>query len=78
MESFAADLWRLPPPFNMIVLVVAIIFGVGLVSEVITAVRKYMSHLQDVQLKRDLVDRGLSVDEIERITNAGKKPEKSA
>jgi hypothetical protein len=36
-------------------------------STVATQVRKYACHRHDVELKHDLVERGLTVDEIERI-----------
>jgi hypothetical protein len=53
---------------------IALVVLIGCVSGVITAIaaelRKYGSHRHEVDLKRELVERGLSVEEIERIIAA--------
>jgi len=54
-------------PWNMIVLVV-LISGLGsVVKTIVKQTRAYASHRAELILKRELVERGLSVDEIERI-----------
>ena len=58
------------PPWNMIVLVVLITCTTGAFTSLFKQIRKYGCHRRDVDLKRDLVERGLSVDEIERIVAA--------
>ncbi len=58
---------NLGEPWNMIVLVVMIGSVAGVVSTIAKQTRKYASHRAEINLKRDLVERGLSVDEIERI-----------
>ena len=51
----------------MIVLVV-LISGLGsVVKTIVKQTRAYASHRAELNLKRELVERGLSVDEIERI-----------
>jgi hypothetical protein len=60
----------IPAPFNMIVLIVLITCGTGVVTSLFKQIRKYGCHRRDVDLKRELVERGLSVDEIERIVAA--------
>ncbi len=57
-------------PFNMIVLVVLITSIAGAVGTIATQIRKYVSHRHELELKRDLVSRGLSVEEIERVLAA--------
>ncbi len=42
----------------------------GVVASFTKQVRKYVSHRHELEFKRDLVSRGLSVDEIERIVAA--------
>jgi hypothetical protein len=42
----------------------------GVLGGIATQIRKYGCHRQDVDFKRELVDRGLSADEIERIIQA--------
>ena len=65
----------------MIVLLVTIGSLAGVVSTVTTQIRKYASHRVDANLKRELVERGLSAEEIERIVAAqslsDKQPEDS-
>jgi hypothetical protein len=60
----------MPVPFNMIVLVVLIFCTTGVVTSIFTQIRKYACHRRDIDLKRELVERGLAVDEIERIVAA--------
>jgi hypothetical protein len=60
----------IPPPFNMIVLICLIGGVCTLLGTVASQVRIFANHRAEVQLKRDLVERGLSVDEIERVIRA--------
>jgi hypothetical protein len=62
----------IPSPFNMIVLVVLISCAAGIVTSLFKELRKFACHRQELNLKRDLVERGLSIDEIERVVAAGK------
>jgi hypothetical protein len=60
----------IPAPFNMVVLIVLIGSVCTLLGTIASQVRVYANHRGEVQLKRELVERGLSVDEIERIIKA--------
>jgi hypothetical protein len=60
----------IPVPFNMIVLVCLIFCTTGVLTSIFKQIRKYACHRRDADLKRELVERGLSVDEIERILAA--------
>ena len=55
---------------NWIVVIVLICVVSGVVSSFGKQIRKYVSHRHELDFKRDLVERGLSVDEIERIVAA--------
>ena len=57
-------------PFNMIVLIV--LFGciTGAITGIAKEIRKYGCHRQNIDFKRELVERGLDGDEIERIVSA--------
>ena len=57
-------------PFNMIVLVVLIGSVAGVLTGIVAQIRKYGCHRQDLDFKRELVERGLTADEIERIVRA--------
>ena len=70
------EILNIPTPFNMVVLVVLIGSVVGLLSTIAIQIRRYSCHRQEIELKRELVDRGLSTDEIERIIVA-RPPEQS-
>lgn len=60
----------IPVPFNMIVLVVLIGCIAGVIGTFAKEIRKYACHTQDIAFKRELVERGLDGDEIERIVAA--------
>lgn len=70
MYDLLEGILRMPAPFNMIVLIVLITCGAGVVTSSFKQVRKYACHRRDIELKRELVERGLSVEEIERIVAA--------
>ena len=57
-------------PFGMIVLVVLIGSLFGAISTIASQIRRYAIHRADVNLKREMVERGLTADEIERIIAA--------
>lgn len=57
-------------PWHMIILVVLVGSVAGLLGTISKQIRKYACHRRDIDLKRELVERGLSVDEIERIVAA--------
>lgn len=57
-------------PFNMIVLVTMFGCALAAIAAVASEIRKYFCHRQEITFKQDLVDRGLPVDEIERIIAA--------
>jgi hypothetical protein len=61
-------------PFNMIVticLIFALMAVAGAVTTMIGAIakeiREYACHREDLQLKRELLDRGMGVEEVERL-----------
>jgi hypothetical protein len=57
-------------PFGMIVLVVLIGSVLGVIGTIAAQIRIYATHRADVHLKRELVERGLSAEEIERVVGA--------
>jgi hypothetical protein len=70
MESFMQGVFQLQTPFNMVVIIVMISVGAGVITTLITQIRKYVGHRQELEFKREMLDRGLSVDEIEQIVRA--------
>lgn len=68
--EFFNGILHLPTPFNMVVLIVLICSVAGVLTGIATQIRKFVCYRQDIDFKRELLDRGLSADEIERILNA--------
>lgn len=68
--EFLRELFTLiPAPFNMVVAIVAIVFGVGLITELVKQARIFADNEADRRLKRDMIESGLSTDEAERIAS---------
>jgi hypothetical protein len=71
MESIFQAILHMQTPFNMVVLVVMITCSAAVVKFIAMELRKFGCHRQDIDFKREMVDRGLSAEEIERILKAG-------
>ena len=67
MSELFQSITNIQAPFNMIVLVVLIGSAATILTSGFSEVRKYLSHRQDVELKRDLLERGMSAEEIELV-----------
>jgi hypothetical protein len=67
MSSAIQSITSIPAPFNMIVLVVLIVTAGSLVGTIATQIRKWACHRQEIEFKRELLDRGMSVEEIDRM-----------
>ena len=61
---------QIQAPFNMIVLICLLFAVAGMISAIAKEIRKYGCHRQDIDFKRELVDRGLDSEEIVRIVSA--------
>ena len=70
MSDFFQSVVSLQTPFNMIVLVVMIGCATAVVSSIAVETRKYFCHRNEMELKREMLDRGLEAEEIERTLRA--------
>jgi hypothetical protein len=70
MSEMLRGILDIPVPFNMIVLVVLIFCTTGVITSFFKQLRKYACYRRDIDLKRELVERGFGVEEIERIIAA--------
>lgn len=70
MDAALSTFLNVPPPFNMIVLVVAITCSLSAIKAVAKQARLFADHEADRRLKREMIDVGLSPDEAERIVSA--------
>ena len=60
------QLFMLPPPFNMIVLLAAIVFTAEIVKALVKQTRVWADREADRRMKQDLIHSGMSVEEAER------------
>ena len=70
MSSLFESILRMPVPFNMIVLIVLIGSVAGVIATVAKEIRKYFCHREEMELKREMLDRGMEGDEIEQVMRA--------
>ena len=70
MSEIFNSIVGMPAPFNMVVIVVMITCAAAVLKFVAMEIRKFGCHRQDIDFKREMVDRGLSAEEIERILAA--------
>lgn len=57
----------IPAPFNMVIVIVALIMAASVVTSIAKQIRKYACLRHELDFKRDMIDRGMTVDEIERL-----------
>lgn len=60
----------LPLPFNFVLLLMLVIFGAGIITSLMKQIRKYATHRQELSFKREMIDRGMTVEEVERLVQA--------
>lgn len=70
VSDLIQHIFALPVPFNMVVVIVALVMASGIITSIGTQVRKYVCLRHELEFKRELVDRGMSADEIEQIVKA--------
>lgn len=73
MQDLFEPILRLGAPFSMVVFLMLIGGVVTIIGTIAKQGRKFACHRAETNLKRELVERGLSVEEIERII-AAKSP----
>lgn len=77
MTSALNSIIGIPAPFNMIVLITLIVTAGSVFGTIATQVRKWACHRQEIEFKRELLDRGMSVDEIDRMAQTKAWPSDS-
>ena len=73
MTQLIDKILSIPVPFNMIVIIVAISFGTAIITSIAKQIRKFACLKHELDFKRDMIDRGMSVEEIEQLL-AAKSP----
>ena len=64
--SLLHSITAIPAPFNMVVWIVLICSVAGVITGVAKQTRKYFCHREEIELKREMFESGMSADEIER------------
>jgi hypothetical protein len=70
MSNVIDHIFALPAPFNMVVVIVAIVFTGITIGGIAEQIRKYACQKRELDFKREMVDRGMSAEEIERLVKA--------
>jgi len=70
MTGIVRQIVEISPPFNMIVLVVLIVTAGSIVKGIAKYIRQYACHRNELEFKRDLLERGMSANEIEQVIKA--------
>ena len=67
MSEIINSIAGLPTPFNMIVLIVLIGSTAGVIGTIAKETRKFFCHRSEMELKREMLDRGIDPIEIEQV-----------
>jgi len=70
MVNAVQSIAGIDPPFNMIVLVVLIVMSAMLAGGVAKQIREWACHRQELEFKRELVERGMTAEEIVKVIEA--------
>ena len=70
MGRFFDSIIDMPVPFNMVVLIVIICTVAGVITAIAKETRKYFCHRDEMEFKREMLDRGIDPQEIERVMRA--------
>jgi hypothetical protein len=70
MSTLLDSIMELPVPFNMVVLIVLIGSVAGVIGTIAKEVRKYLCHQNELELKREMIARGMEPQEIDQVLRA--------
>ncbi len=54
-------------PFDMVAIICLIFAVSSVIASVVKQIRKFVCHRQELEFKREMLDRGMTVEEIERL-----------
>ncbi len=74
MSRFFDSILQLPVPFNMVVMIVLICTVAGVITAIAKETRHYFCHRNEMELKREMLDRGMEPREIEEVIRATPTP----
>lgn len=71
MYEIVKQVLEVQAPFNMVIVVVFIGAVGGVIGTISKEIRKFATHRSDLEMKREMLDRGLGVEEIDQVLRAG-------
>jgi hypothetical protein len=74
MSEILSPITDLPTPFTMVVLIVLIGAISGVVTTLIKQICACAQQRQDLTFKREMIDRGMSADEVQRVVESRSSP----
>ena len=69
-SNFFESVFALPLPFNMVVLIVLIGSIAGVITTIAKEVRTFLCHRSELELRREMLERGVDAREIDRVMSA--------
>ncbi len=60
----------LQTPFDMVAFICLFFAVASVIGSVVKQTRKYLCHRQEIEFKREMLDRGMSAEEIESVVRA--------
>ena len=73
MSPFLDLIKDLPTPFNMVATICLIFAVASVIGSVVKQSRKFICHRQEIEFKREMLDRGMTAEEIEQVVEAKPK-----
>jgi len=70
MSELLRIISELRSPFDMVAIICLIFAVVGIIATIAKQIRKYVCHRQEMEFKRELLDRGMTGAEIEQVVRA--------
>ena len=71
MYEMIKAVFEIQTPFNMIIVCTALVMVTGAIGAIAMEVRKFATHRMDLGLKREMIEQGMSAEEIESVFQAG-------
>ena len=73
MSELITKVLEVPIPFNFLIVALLLCTVVGIIGVIVMEVRKFATHRLDLDMKREMLDRGMPPEEIEQVLRAGRE-----
>ena len=72
MSNLVTKALEVPIPFNFLIVALVLCAFVAVVGVIVVELRKFATHRLDLDMKREMLDRGMPPEEIEQVLRAGR------